>query len=390
MLRKRISFITNYSMLLAALCFVGTTYQLGILPQNYFVCLLLVLGTVCVLGFLSRKCAAAVEIVGSIISGLLAIAFLLGTMFVQQINYTLQEIISTEEAAVVEEIIPEPEIIEEEQEDNASLEKNASEEQKTFVLYLSGIDVYGDLKKVSRSDVNIMVVVNQTNRDILLVSTPRDYYVVLPGISGDMKDKLTHAGIYGVDVSRKTLEALYDVEIDYYARVNFSSLIKIIDELGGLEVYCEQPFSFGNGKIMEPGIHHFNGKETLIFCRERYQFEDGDFQRGKNQEAVVAAIIQKLISPEILLGDHKVFDHIRENLDMDVSREKLQELIGNELVAKEGWNITSVAAEGEIVRQECYSVKGTALSVVEPDMKSVEEIKIKIQETLEGTLQITE
>lgn len=386
MLRKRISFITNYSMLLAALCFVGTTYQLGILPQNYYVCLLLVLGTVCVLGFLSRKCAAAVEIAGSIISGLLAIAFLIGTMFVQQINYTLQEIISTEEAAVVEEIIPEPETIEEEQEDIVSLEKDASEEQKTFVLYLSGIDVYGDLKKVSRSDVNIMVVVNQTNRDILLVSTPRDYYVVLPGISGEAKDKLTHAGIYGVDVSRKTLEALYDVEIDYYARVNFSSLIKIIDELGGLEVYCEQPFSFGNGEIMEPGIHHFNGKETLIFCRERYQFEDGDFQRGKNQEAVVAAIIQKLISPEILLGDHKVFDHIRDNLDMDVSREKLQELIGNELVAKEGWDITSVAAEGEIVRQECYSVKDTTLYVVEPDMESVEEIKVKIQETLEGTM----
>lgn len=389
MLRKRISFITNYSMLLLALCFVGTTYQLGILPQNYFVGLIVVLGIVCILGFLTRKCAAGVEIAGSIISGILAITLLLGTMFVQQINYTLQKIISTEETDVVEEVIPGPEIAEEEpieQADTVPVEKDVPEEQKTFVLYLSGIDVYGDLDKVSRSDVNIIVVVNQTNRDILLVSTPRDYYVVLPGISGEAKDKLTHAGIYGVDVSRKTLESLYDVEIDYYARVNFSSLIKIIDELGGLEVYCEQPFSFGNGEIMEPGIHHFNGKETLIFCRERYQFEDGDFQRGKNQEAVVTAIIQKLISPEILLGDHKVFDHIRDNLDMDVSREKLQELIGNELVAKEGWDITSVAAEGEIVRQECYSVKDTTLYVVEPDMESVEEIKVKIQETLEGTM----
>ena len=389
MLRNRMSFITNYGMLLSALCFVAATYQLGILPQNYFVGLLIVLGIVCILGFLSRKSTAAVEIAGSVVSGLLTAALLAGTLFVQQMDQTLQGIISTEETIEVETSVLEAENVEEEpleQEGITPVEEKVQEEQETFVLYLSGIDVYGDLDKVSRSDVNIIVVVNQTNRKILLVSTPRDYYVVLPGISGDKKDKLTHAGIYGVDVSRKTLEELYGVEIDYYARVNFSSLITIIDELGGLDVYCEQPFSFGNGKIMEPGIHHFNGKETLVFCRERYQFEDGDFQRGKNQEAVVTAIIQKLISPEVLLGDHKVFDHIRENLDMDVSREKLQELIGNELVAKDGWDITSVAAEGEIVRQECYSVKGTTLYVVEPDMESVEEIKVRMQEILTGNI----
>ena len=109
----------------------------------------------------------------------------------------------------------------------------------TFSVYISGIDVYGAIETNSRSDVNIIAEVNPTTHQILLVTTPRDYYVEIPEVSGGQKDKLTHAGIYGVDKSMKTLEKLYDTNLDFYARVNFTSLITMVDALGGVDVESE-------------------------------------------------------------------------------------------------------------------------------------------------------
>lgn len=138
-----------------------------------------------------------------------------------------------------------------------------------FAVYISGIDTYGEISTVSRSDVNMLAVVNPANNSILLVNTPRDYYVQLHGTAGT-KDKLTHAGVYGIDMSRKTLEDLYGIEIPYYVRVNFSSLVTIVDTVGGVEVYSDRDF-----KSFRVGANQLSGTQALEFSRERYSFSEG-------------------------------------------------------------------------------------------------------------------
>lgn len=162
----------------------------------------------------------------------------------------------------------------------------------TFSLYISGIDVSGPITMTSRSDVNIIVTVNTKTKQILLTTTPRDYYVPIPNISGGQRDKLTHAGIYGVDASMSTLESIYGIDISYYAKVNFTSLIKIVDILGGVDVNSEYAFSAG-GYTFNEGKNHLNGDAALAFSRERHSFAAGDNQRGRNQEAVLTAMIRK-------------------------------------------------------------------------------------------------
>lgn len=168
---------------------------------------------------------------------------------------------------------------------------NASDDSLTkepFTVYISGIDVYGDVSQTSRSDVNIIAVVNPNTNQILLVTTPRDYYVEIPGISKGQEDKLTHAGIYGIDASMATLGALYETDINYYVRLNFTSLIEIVDILGGVDVYSDMSFSTGweSGYEMDvqEGWNHFNGEQALAFSRERKE-SSGRRQSERNPSA---------------------------------------------------------------------------------------------------------
>ncbi len=137
-----------------------------------------------------------------------------------------------------------------------------------FNVYISGIDVAGAISTTSRSDVNIIATVNPDTKTILLTTTPRDYYVPLPGVSGGMRDKLTHAGLYGVETSIATLESLYNIKIDYYARVNFTTLIQVVDLLGGVDVHSPYEFSAGGYHFVK-GLNHLDGKQALAFSRER-------------------------------------------------------------------------------------------------------------------------
>ena len=147
-----------------------------------------------------------------------------------------------------------------------------------FNVYLSGIDVYGDIETTSRSDVNVIMTVNPNTKEILLTTTPRDFYVPL-SVSNGIPDKLTHAGIHGVDCSVKTLEMLYDIDIDYYVRVNFTSVKKIVDLLGGVKVYSDFDFTSDWGPSFKKGYNKVNGKQALAFCRERHHFAEGDKDR---------------------------------------------------------------------------------------------------------------
>ena len=168
-----------------------------------------------------------------------------------------------------------------------------------FNVYLSGIDVYGSIKATSRSDVNVIVTVNPNTKQILLTSTPRDYYVPLT-VSNGIPDKLTHAGIHGVDCSIGTLENLYGIDIDYYVRVNFTSVRKIVDLLGGVKVYSDYDFTSDWGPSFKKGYNQVNGKQALAFCRERHHFANGDYQRGRDHQHMIEAILNKAMSPDIL------------------------------------------------------------------------------------------
>lgn len=257
--------------------------------------------------------------------------------------------------------------------------------EESFVVYISGIDVYGSINKTSRSDVNILAAVNPNTHQVLLVNTPRDYYVTFPGITGGAKDKLTHAGIYGVQASMDALGALYDIQPDFYARVNFTSMEKIVDLLGGIDVYSEYAFQSLHGKYsIEKGMNHLNGKQSLAFCRERYSLPEGDFQRGRNQQAVLTAIIEKAMSPAILTGAAEIMDSISGNVDTNMSMAQIQKLVKSQLDDPQEWEIESVDAKGKGGREVCFSMPGRTLYVTYPDDDSVREIKEMIRNVMEG------
>ena len=257
-------------------------------------------------------------------------------------------------------------------------EAEPSEDEDTFVMYLSGIDTYGDISARSRSDVNILAVVNTKTKNILLLSTPRDYYVSYSQ-TGGAKDKLTHAGIYGVNASIDALEQLYGVDVNYYLRVNFTGFTQIIDALGGVEVYSQYDFTAG-GKDFYQGYNEVNGTEALSFSRERYSFEDGDFQRGRNQMEVIRAVIKKAASSALLANYTDVMNAVSGSFETNMPQDEIAALVKMQLSDMASWNVTSYTATGQVSNQETYSAPGQLLYVVIPDEASVEEAKKMIHD----------
>ena len=179
--------------------------------------------------------------------------------------------------------------------DNNEETKHISKKPGVYNIYISGIDVAGDIGTVSRSDVNIIMTVNTNTKKILLTTTPRDTYLKIPGKGQDQYDKLTHAGMYGIQTSIATLQDLYDMDIDYYVRLNFTSFINIINLVGNIQVYNDQEFrAYHGGYHMPKGMITLDAKKALSFVRERHHLENGDYDRGKNQEKVIEAVIKKI------------------------------------------------------------------------------------------------
>ena len=268
---------------------------------------------------------------------------------------------------------------------DTEIEQKETNVEKPFHVYISGIDVDGPITTNSRSDVNIIMTVNPNTRKILLTTTPRDYYVPIPGVSGEQKDKLTHAGIYGVDVSMKTLESIYGIDISYYARVNFTSLIKIVDTLGGVDVNSEYAFTTTHGGYeIQKGMNHMDGAAALGFSRERYSFEAGDNQRGKNQEAVLTAILNKAMSPAILTNANQMIASVGDSIETNMSQEEMAKFINLQLSDSSAWSIESAAATGTGDNQTCFSSGDEILYVMNPNEESIQGISQKMAQISEG------
>lgn len=263
-----------------------------------------------------------------------------------------------------------------------------------FTVYLSGMDTYNEISSADRSDVNIIAVVNPKSHQILLVTTPRDYYVPIPGVSGGQPDKLTHAGIYGIDASMRTLEEIYETDIQFFGRVNFTSLINIVDALGGLEVISDEEFTTGPESGAEihvnEGLNYFDGTSTLAFCRERHALGDGDNARGRHQQAVITAMIKKMMSPAMLRGATEIIQSVSDGVDTNFTMDQIQTLIKTQLRTNAEWNIYSISAEGFGDKQYCYSSGSTLLYVTIPDEQSIANIidlinRVEAGEVLEGS-----
>lgn len=266
-------------------------------------------------------------------------------------------------------------------------DENLIEGEQTIVAYVSGIDSYGSVNVKSRSDVNILLVANLKTHQVLMVNTPRDYFVPTT-VSKGIPDKLTHAGLSGVECSMGTLENVYDVNIDHYLRINFTGFTNMIDILGGVEV--EIPFNMhtsgAEGIYLKKGLQTLNGHQALLFARERNSFGDGDHQRGRNQMMIIEKVLKKAMSPALLANYTSILSELEANTQTNFTSAEISYLVKHQLDKMPDWNIVTTEVTGEGASRICYSIPGQYLSVCLPDEASIASAKSKIQDVLEGRI----
>lgn len=257
--------------------------------------------------------------------------------------------------------------------------------EDAFVLYISGSDSRTGIKTIARSDVNILAVVNPKKNKILLVTVPRDYYVQLHGTTGTL-DKLTHAGLYGLEMSKNTIQDLLGVDINYSIKVSFSTLIKVVDVLDGIEIYSDKSFMKktldGKKCYFNKGYQKVTGECALAFSRERFVYETGDIHRGQNQQVVLSAIIKKLSDPKYLIRYNDMLKAIDGSFETDMSYDDITSLVKNQLTNLNNWTIESIGLTGPNDMRETYSMGKQKLYVFLQDPKSINNAKTKIVEYL--------
>ncbi len=242
----------------------------------------------------------------------------------------------------------------------------------TFSIFISGIDTYGSISTKSRSDVNMIVTVNPTTKQILLTSIPRDYYIPFSVLNGS-RDKLTHSGLYGVEETKGNVAAYFGIEIPYYVRVNFTSVIDIVDAIGGIEV--DNPTAFGE---FSAGTIYLNGEQALAFSRERYAFASGDRERGRNQMRVITGIINKVISPSIIKNYLGLLNSLHSSFQTNLTDDQMISLIRMQINDMSGWDIESISVDG--TGESLYSpIYGSKLYMMVPDDNTVAAAREKIE-----------
>lgn len=250
----------------------------------------------------------------------------------------------------------------------------------SYNIYISGIDTYGNIANVSRSDVNILATVNPVKKEILLTNIPRDYYVKLH--SFNEYDKLTHAGIYGIDESISTIEDLLDTKINYYVKVNFTSLIDIVDALDGIVVNSNYSFTTVDGYSFKKGTNYLDGKEALSFARERKAFKEGDRIRGENQQLILTSIINKATSTKIITNYTEILKAVKGKFITNIKDEEITKLIKMQFSDGKAWNIKSISVNGVDSYDYVYSYKKNKLYVMKPIQETVDNAKGKIKDVM--------
>lgn len=256
--------------------------------------------------------------------------------------------------------------------------------EKPFSVYVTGIDVYGSLNTVSRSDVNLIVTVNPKTKQILMTSIPRDCEINLHS-NGEL-DKLTHTGNYGTAETINTIQDLLDMEINYFVRTNFSGMTNIVDALGGITVESDEEFDtlHGNYHIVK-GLNEMDGDMALCFVRERKRLKAGDFARGRNQQKVLSALIDKTLSPKIITNFDRILTALEGTFETDMTSDEIRSLLNMQLDDMADWNIINVQIEGEYYDcYETYSMYGTKSDVMKPFNSHIKRVRKLINKVEEG------
>lgn len=249
---------------------------------------------------------------------------------------------------------------------------------ETFTILISGSDSRGSIDEVSRSDVDLLVTVNPVTHEILMTSIPRDYYVTTVceesmGCANGQKDKLTHTGLHGVETTEMTIENLLDIDINYNVKVGFETLTQLVDTLGGITVNNPQEFT-AQGYTFAAGEISLNGQQALAFSRERYSFESGDRERGRNQIRVLTGILNKMMSPSILPNYASIMSSLSSTFHTNMSMDDISVLVKSQLDSMASWQFYSYSLNGTSGQEYCYEL-GDEASVVYPDETSISEAK---------------
>ncbi|MBP9999976.1 MAG: LCP family protein [Clostridiales bacterium] len=256
---------------------------------------------------------------------------------------------------------------------------------EVMTIFISGIDTRSDhMEEKSLSDVNIIATLNTRTKELMLLNTPRDYFVPL-SISNGVPDKLTHAGSYGIGVCVDTMEMLYDIKIDYYLRFNFAGFVKIIDTLGGITVYSDYEFDSQNelGYHFVEGDNEMDGQMALVFSRERYAFSEGDRQRGKNQIHVIEGVINKLKDMNLLTSIDPLLDSAKGCYETTMSKGQIISLALQEVSYLNDYTVTTYSVDGTGATEKPYSMNEKAYVMI-PDQSTVEEAKRLMKEVREA------
>lgn len=262
-----------------------------------------------------------------------------------------------------------------------SIKEKANITKEPFNILISGIDTYGSVNSASRSDVNIVMTINPKDEKIILTWIPRDYYIKLNN-NGEY-DKLTHAGIYGIESSVKTTEDLLKIKINYYIKLNFTSLIKTVDTFNGIEVDSKYSFTSQDGYNYKRGINQMDGKHALSFVRERKNLPDGDKSRGENQQAVLTALIKKGTSSTIITKYNSLLKNLKQSFVTNLSNHEITEFIKMQIDKDIKWTIETINLDGNDGFEYTYSYSKNKLYVMLPNEESVKEASEKINSNFE-------
>lgn len=258
----------------------------------------------------------------------------------------------------------------------------------SFIVYISGSDTRNSsLTGNTRSDVNILAVVNPTTKQVLLINTPRDYYIDITASPG-AKDKLTHCGVYGIDCSMDSLALLYDEPVDYYAKISFSGFETLIDAIGGITIESEKSFyTYKDNYYIREGTNTLNGAYALSYVRERKAFADGDNARGRHQMEMIEAIIAKVCSGTTILSNYSaILDSMEGMFTTNMSQADISALVKMQLSDGASWNVKSFAVSGQGSKQHVYSMPGVRTYVTLPDETTVSYARLLINKTVDGVI----
>ncbi len=356
--------IVRILVILECVFAIGSVVYIGymqLIPLKYTILLAVLLALVIGLQiflFIRFERAKWAKIVSVVLSVVILLVTLLGTSVLHTLYRSLIK-------------LPDP---------DAEVDSIQVEVQKEpFLIYLSGVDTRNSENIAERalSDVNMLIAVNPKTNKILMVNVPRDYYVPLNGNLEKM-DKLTHAGNYGTACSMETLGAFFDVQFNYYVRVNFHSVVEIVDAVGGITVDSQYAFSSkyslsGDTYQFVKGKNELTGDAALAFARERHSFSSGDLQRGVNQQLVIKAIFDKVTSPAILQPGkiNTLLNVVTSHTKTNISLNEIRSLINYQLDKFPSWDIQSLSVTGSGGSRACYSTGSQKLSVVIPNEDSV-------------------